>query len=102
MIIRRFITFVIAVSLAFSVSTAMAGKSDKCSYKAQCWPLAERKLLDKWAANTLDCGNVKTEATTKFCDLGHVCTNFTRYFTRKVSEFDVTFSLVGSTYRYLR
>jgi|TARA_B110000914_G_scaffold197245_1_gene186951 hypothetical protein len=55
MIIRRFITFVIAVSLAFSVSTAMAGKSDKndkCSYKAQCWPLAERKLLDKWAANT--------------------------------------------------
>ena len=55
MIIKRFITFVIAVSLAFSVSTAMAGKSDKndkCSYKAQCWPLAERKLLDKWAANT--------------------------------------------------
>lgn len=52
MIIKRFITFVIAVSLAFSVSTAMAGNSDKCSYKAQCWPLAERKLLDKWAANT--------------------------------------------------
>ncbi len=29
MIIKRFITFMIAVSLAFSVSTAMAGKSDK-------------------------------------------------------------------------
>lgn len=37
MIIKRFITFVIALSLAFSVSTAMAGKSDKSDKSGKSW-----------------------------------------------------------------
>jgi|GEM_PF-3454017 len=37
MIIKRFITLVIALSLAFSVSTAMAGKSDKSDKSGKSW-----------------------------------------------------------------